>query len=392
MLLAFSAAKMHDFYAENNYICELCETVVDEIKAHNHDLVEDLVQKFPALEPFVGMIEEALAAGEDKVCDLLKLCDNSVQHFESELSDHLKHISIVNSNPESTWVAGENDKFTGMSVKEIKSLMGTVVDPVWTYKAEKILSNNLKAELPATFDARTNWPQCASVIGHIRDQSNCGSCWAHGTTEAFNDRYCIKSNGADTVLLSVADTTGCCGFLSCLSMGCNGGQIGTPWSWFQRTGVVTGGDFGDSATCYPYTMERCSHHTTGSLPACSDVKQVAPTCDKKCQNSADYNNDKHKVSTNYGFSSVDDIKKDLVTYGSVTAAFTVYEDFINYKSGVYKHVSGNALGGHAVKIIGYGEDHWIVVNSWNENWGDNGTFKIAFGECGIDSQCHAGRV
>ena len=82
----------------------------------------------------------------------------------------------------------------------------------------------------------------------------------------------------------------------------------------------------------------------------------------------------------------------MVTKGPVTAAFTVYEDFVNYKSGVYKHVTGSALGGHAVKIIGYGIDHWIVVNSWNETWGDEGTFRIAFGECGIDSQCHAGDV
>jgi len=91
-------------------------------------------------------------------------------------------------------------------------------------------------------------------------------------------------------------------------------------------------------------------------------------------------------------SSIDDIKKDLTTYGSVTAAFTVYEDFLNYKSGVYKHITGKALGGHAVKIIGYGVDHWIVVNSWNDSWGDQGTFQIAYGDSGIDSQCHAGKV
>jgi len=72
-------------------------------------------------------------------------------------------------------------------------------------------------------------------------------------------------------------------------------------------------------------------------------------------------------------------------YGSVTAAFTVYEDFLNYKSGVYKHVSGNALGGHAVKIIGWGDGYWIVNNSWNDTWGNKGTFNIAFGESGIDS-------
>ncbi len=48
------------------------------------------------------------------------------------------------------------------------------------------------------------------------------------------------------------------------------------------------------------------------------------------------------------------------------------------------------LGGHAVKIIGWGKDHWIANNSWNESWGDKGTFKIAFGECGIDDECTAG--
>jgi cathepsin B len=47
----------------------------------------------------------------------------------------------------------------------------------------------------------------------------------------------------------------------------------------------------------------------------------------------------------------------LVTNGPVTAAFTVYEDFVSYKSGIYKHTTGSALGGHAVKIIGYGTEN-----------------------------------
>ena len=85
-----------------------------------------------------------------------------------------------------------------------------------------------------------------------------------------------------------------------------------------------------------------------------------------------------------------------MTYGPVEAAFTVYADFPTYKSGVYKHVSGGMLGGHAIKIIGWGvengQDYWIVVNSWNETWGDNGTFKIARGddECGIEDGIVAG--
>jgi len=251
--------------------------------------------------------------------------------------------------------------------------------------------------VPDSFDVRDNWPNCKDVSGHVRDQSDCGSCWAHGTTEAFNDRRCIKSGGQFTELLSVADTTACCGFLRCFSMGCNGGQVGTPWTWFDSTGVVSGGDFGNGKYCYDYTMPECAHHVNSTtLPDCADVPQVSPTCDKKCVSNStiEYSSDKVMASSSYGFRSVDAIKQDLVQYGSVTAAFTVYEDFVTYTSGIYKHTSGSALGGHAVKIVGYGtrdgQNYWVVVNSWNDSWGDKGLFLIAEGDCGIDSQCHAG--
>lgn len=79
--------------------------------------------------------------------------------------------------------------------------------------------------------------------------------------------------------------------------------------------------------------------------------------------------------------SSSELKKELVTNGPVTAAFTVYEDFLSYKSGVYTHKSGSALGGHAVKVIGYGTenvvDYWLVMNSWNEDWGNKGLFMIS---------------
>lgn len=160
---------------------------------------------------------------------------------------------------------------------------------------------------------------------------------------------------------------------------------------------MTGGDFGTSGTCYNYTMEQCAHHVDSTtLKSCDDVKQVAPKCSKSCvdDDSRSYKDDKHFASSSYGFHNVDKIKNDIFQYGTVTAAFTVYEDFLTYKSGVYSHQSGSALGGHAIKTIGWGtengEDYWLCVNSWNNTWGDKGTFKIKMGACGINRQMHAG--
>ena len=78
------------------------------------------------------------------------------------------------------------------------------------------------------------------------------------------------------------------------------------------------------------------------------------------------------------------IKTELINNGPVHTGFTVYQDFMNYKSGIYKHVSGSSLGGHAVVIIGYGVSngtkYWICQNSWGANWGENGFFRIKIGD------------
>jgi len=75
--------------------------------------------------------------------------------------------------------------------------------------------------------------------------------------------------------------------------------------------------------------------------------------------------------------------------------FQVYKDFFNYKTGIYKKTSPfwDYAGGHAVKIVGWGNEsgtnYWIAANSWSANWGENGFFKIAFGQVGFDSDVYA---
>lgn len=92
------------------------------------------------------------------------------------------------------------------------------------------------------------------------------------------------------------------------------------------------------------------------------------------------------------------IQAEIYANGPVEAAFSVYEDFYKYKSGVYKHTAGKYLGGHAIKIIGWGTEsgspYWLVANSWGVNWGESGFFKIYRGDdqCGIESAVVAGKA
>ena len=63
----------------------------------------------------------------------------------------------------------------------------------------------------------------------------------------------------------------------------------------------------------------------------------------------------------------------------------VYEDFMSYKSGIYEHTTGKLLGGHAIKVVGWGVENgtkfWIAANSWGTAWGESGYFRIKEGQC-----------
>jgi len=86
----------------------------------------------------------------------------------------------------------------------------------------------------------------------------------------------------------------------------------------------------------------------------------------------------------------------MFTSGPIETAFHVFKDFMSYTSGVYVRQSDDYLGGHAVKVIGWGYDatsklnYWIAQNSWGASWGMNGMFWIAFGQCGFDSNFFVG--
>jgi cathepsin B len=309
----------------------------------------------------------------------------------------------------STWKAAMPIKFQNATVEDVKKLLGTIMPGEESYLEPVLEKKSFKVEgsIPESFDVRTNWPECSAITGRVRDQSDCGSCWAFGSTEAFNDRYCIATGDAKTIF-SAEDTNSCCsGFACAFSNGCGGGQPSGAWSWFTKSGVSTGADWGDigtGTTCKPYSMQSCAHHVDPpeGMVACDTVPEYkTPKCTSTCSEATyatKYSEDKHYASSSYSVKGVENMQMEMMEKGTLSVAMTVYEDFEAYSSGVYQHLTGKSLGGHAIKMVGWGVDaetgtpYWTCVNSWNFSWGEEGTFRILRGtnECGIEGSVVAG--
>uniref|UniRef100_A0A182ILU3 Peptidase C1A papain C-terminal domain-containing protein n=1 Tax=Anopheles atroparvus TaxID=41427 RepID=A0A182ILU3_ANOAO len=219
-------------------------------------------------------------------------------------------------------------------------------------------------EIPESFDAREQWPTCAS-LQEIRNQGTCGSCWAVAAASVMSDRVCIHSNGTINVALAAEDLMGCC--VDC-GNGCEGGFLdGTSFQYWVDAGL-----------CHPEHSPKCSHH---------------------CQDGADRRYTKDKLYGEVAYSVPRDermIRYEIMTNGPVEAGFDVYEDMLLYKSGVYRHVYGEQIGKHAVRIIGWGREgrfpYWLIANSYGEEWGDHGYFKFVRGSnhLGIESNVITG--
>ncbi|CAD5229187.1 unnamed protein product [Bursaphelenchus okinawaensis] len=259
-------------------------------------------------------------------------------------------------------------------------------------KAKKNLAESrfMDMEIPKQFDARTNWPNCPSIRA-IRDQSSCGSCWAFGAVEAISDRICIASNGQLKPLISAADLLSCC--KEC-GYGCNGGEPYQAWEFWVSDGLVTGSDYDTHVGCRTYPFPPCEHHSNHTeRPQCKKELYPTPKCIKHCDdNRKSYAEDKYYGEKAYAVdSNVEAIQKELMAHGPLEVSFEVYTDFLTYAGGVYVHQGGHLGGGHAVRLVGWGEEngipYWTIANSWNTDWGEGGFFRILRGadECGIES-------
>jgi len=314
-------------------------------------------------------------------------------------------IEDINSKTD-LWEAGVSPKFSSMRMVDLLGVFEdnqANIDAAIAAGDVELVHYDPSTPIPDEFDSAANWPECAQIIGDIRDQSNCGCCWAFGTSSAASDRYCIATNGQELVTFSAQDVCFCASF-----NGCGGGFTQTAWKHIQK-GVVSGGQYNNTGgpikdLCSAYSLPHCHHHgpqgddpfPAEGAPGCPSER--SPKCPRRCDENAKaphdvFANDSYSFSGSISsYSSVEAIQQAIMTAGPVATAFTVYADFESYVSGVYHHVSGSSLGGHAVRFVGWGVDngvkYWKVANSWNPYWGEEGYFRIIRGtnEGNIESQ------
>jgi cathepsin B len=307
-----------------------------------------------------------------------------------QFSKFTKLVENINTS-QSTWKADTDPTFdydaTRNKLRASLIFDDTLFPIVQSVGPSPIVSSSPE-ELPVNFVAGTNkWTECAQTINTVPDQGYCGSCWAVASASTMTDRLCISTGGQDKRIISAQDLLECCpdcGFQ------CNGGSIVSAYNYWMNTGIVSGGSYMTSGVCKSYGFAPCSNPVWRTSDLCTkrntDVK-----CRRTCQASysRNYPSDQIKGKMAYRISGGEEtMKREIFLNGSITAAMMVYEDFMVYKTGVYQkgesNKSNQQLGGHAIRIIGWGVTSegvkfWLCVNSWGLNWGERGRFKILRG-------------
>lgn len=242
------------------------------------------------------------------------------------------------------------------------------------------------SEYTASLDLRIKYPRCRS-IRMIRNQSVCASCWAFAPMNSISDNFCIKYSTpliTEERFFSTQDSLECCPTCSAyLANPCLGGYLYQAFKHAKVEGIVSGEVFASTALCKPYFLSEIYIGLPPNL-----------TCNKQCNPLAkvsEYTADKMKIKDFIYGKGVNEMIAALNSIGSIAVTMDVNRDLYTYKSGVYENKHPDYVGGHAVRIIGYGTengvDFWIAANSWGTAWGERGFFRIRRGtnESAIES-------
>jgi len=268
-----------------------------------------------------------------------------------------------------------------------------------------MLPKDKYAMIPKSFDGRKVWEK---FLSPIKNQGYCGMCYATSTVGSLADRYALFTNNNIHVDLSASSMVMCLTtdhtFTANVTIfgrdkledfrkqeietrkqfACDGNTLYNAAKYLFVKGVPT-------TECIPDKL--VSNITRNeNLPFCEDVQGVQfDTCADKVT-SQKYYRALRVYKINYEENDINTTEKqimyDIYKWGPISAGFLMHDDFLKDYDGktIYtKKGVGNPKIGHAIRIVGWGEEenqskevikYWICANSWSDEWGENGYFKI----------------
>jgi C1A family cysteine protease len=225
------------------------------------------------------------------------------------------------------------------------------------------ITDAMRAAAPAKLD----WTETAGAVSAVKDQGQCGSCWAFSATEGVESGV-FMTDGKAPPALSPQQITSC----DTVDGGCNGGDLPSAWDYVETAGGL------DTNSDYPYTSATgnsgtCKSHT--NVVSVTDYKYAVPPCNGGSCSSQDE----------------DGLKAALNSFGPLSVCVNA-QTFNSYYGGVI--ASGSCSGAynqldHCVQLVGYdttaSTPFWKVKNSWAADWGEAGYIRLPMGEnsCGI---------
>merc|ERR1712010_32237 len=245
------------------------------------------------------------------------------------------------------------------NAEELNFTLGHNFLSTWTAEEKAVLNgyrvpaDHVRNEVEVEGVAATSvdW-RTKGAVTPVKNQGQCGSCWAFSTTGAVEGADFVKTG----TLKSYSEQQ----LVSCSTQnnGCNGGLMDYAFQYIEQNGL-------EQESEYPYVSG------AGQVPAC-----------KYSQSSA--------VGTVTNFhdlqSEFAQMKAGLDKSPVSVAIEADQMAFQMYSGGILTSGCGDKLD-HGVLAVGYGndsgQDYIIVKNSWGASWGDSGYIKIAPTQCGI---------
>jgi C1A family cysteine protease len=268
---------------------------------------------------------------------------------------NLQHIQEHNAKGESLQL-GFN-QFTDLSQAEYRTAAGLGYKPS-AQRMGSLPNLGVHTYNGETLADTVDWSTQGAVTA-VKDQGQCGSCWAFSTTGGLEGSWQIASGS----LTSLSEQQ----FVDCDTadgnQGCNGGDMATAFKWSESTNVAT-------ESSYPYTGTdgSCKTSFTTGIPSGGVT----------------------------GYKNVDqstDALKSAITTGPVSVAIEADQIAFQLYSGGILANTGGLFGScgtnldHGVLAVGYGSNYFKVKNSWGASWGESGYLQISTdgNTCGIHS-------